>query len=58
MVVTVVQRLVMETLSAYQSGKQLRWHEVELAVYLVYIFGDINKGASFTSELVLVCFDS
>ena len=38
-----VQTLAMNTLNAYQSGAAVKWKDAELAVYLVYIFGEINK---------------
>lgn len=38
-----VQTLAMNTLNAYQSGAVVKWKDAELAVYLVYIFGEINK---------------
>jgi exportin-T len=38
-----VCNLALSTLSAYQSGSQLNWSDAELAIYLVFIFGEINK---------------
>ncbi|KII89963.1 hypothetical protein PLICRDRAFT_40145 [Plicaturopsis crispa FD-325 SS-3] len=38
-----VRTLALSRLSAYQNGVQLKWNDAELAVYLVYIFGEINK---------------
>lgn len=43
MVVGAVQHLVLNTLRAYESGTPLRWNDVELALYLIFIFGEINK---------------
>ena len=43
LVISAVQRLVLDTLSVYQSGAHLKWNDAELAVYLIYIFGEINK---------------
>lgn len=37
------QTLAMNTLNAYQNGVTVKWNDAELAVYLVYIFGEINK---------------
>lgn len=48
LVITTVQRLVLDTLSLYQSGAQLKWNDAELAVYLIYIFGEINKSKLFS----------
>lgn len=41
-----VQTLAMNTLNAYQNGVVVKWNDAELAVYLVYIFGEINKCGS------------
>ncbi|KAH7913226.1 armadillo-type protein [Hygrophoropsis aurantiaca] len=38
-----VQTLALNTLSAYRNGVSLEWFDAELAVYLVFIFGEINK---------------
>lgn len=46
LVLKTVESLIMTTFSSYQTGSPLKWNEVELAVYLVYIFGDINKSKS------------
>ena len=43
LVTNAVQTLAMNTLNAYQSGGAVKWNDAELAVYLVYIFGEINK---------------
>lgn len=42
-VTSAVKTLAMNTLNAYQSGAAVKWNDAELAVYLVYIFGEINK---------------
>jgi len=42
-VTSAVQTLAMNTLNAYQNGVAVKWNDAELAVYLVYIFGEINK---------------
>lgn len=44
-----VRTLALNTLSAYQSGVTLKWSDAELAVYLVYIFGEINKCKPYSS---------
>jgi len=41
-----IETLAMSTISAYQSGTQLKWNDAELGVYLVFIFGEINKSSS------------
>ena len=38
-----LSNLALSTLNACQSGVQVKWHDAELAVYIVYIFGEINK---------------
>ncbi|KIJ62794.1 hypothetical protein HYDPIDRAFT_113893 [Hydnomerulius pinastri MD-312] len=43
LVTLAVRRLVLDTLSAYRNGLSIEWHDAELAVYLVYIFGEISK---------------
>ena len=43
--------LALNTLNAFQNGVPVKWHDAELAVYVVFIFGDINK-----SKLSLIAF--
>ncbi|KIY43983.1 ARM repeat-containing protein [Fistulina hepatica ATCC 64428] len=43
LVTDAICNLVLSTLAAYQQGITLKWNDAELAVYLVYIFGEINK---------------
>jgi exportin-T len=43
LVTSAVRTLALNTMSAYQNGVSIKWHDAELAVYLVYIFGEINK---------------
>lgn len=38
-----LRTLALNTLSAFQNGVNMKWNDAELAVYLVYIFGEINK---------------
>ena len=40
---TTVHTLVMNTLAAYESGSTVKWNDAELAIYLIYLFGEINK---------------
>lgn len=37
-----LRTLALNTLSAFH-GVNMKWNDAELAVYLVYIFGEINK---------------
>ena len=55
-----VQTLAMNTLNAYQNGVGVKWNDAELAVYLVYIFGEINKcePASVTNKTLAYPFPS
>ena len=43
LVTEAVHTLALNTITAYQNGAALEWNDAELAVYLVYIFGEINK---------------
>ncbi|KAK2463400.1 hypothetical protein APHAL10511_004486 [Amanita phalloides] len=43
LVTEAVRALALRTITAYQDGASLKWHDAELGVYLVYIFGEINK---------------
>lgn len=52
LVTEAVRTLALNTLNAYQSGVTIKWNDAELAVYLVYIFGEINKG-DYHSSLYL-----
>ncbi len=42
-----VRTLALNTMSAYQNGVSMEWYEAELGVYMVYIFGEVNKSKSF-----------
>ncbi|KDR76202.1 hypothetical protein GALMADRAFT_247461 [Galerina marginata CBS 339.88] len=43
LVTDAVRTLALNTISAYSSGVSLKWNDAELGIYLVYIFGEINK---------------
>lgn len=43
LVTDTVRTLALETITTYQNGGSLKWNDAELGVYLVYIFGEINK---------------
>jgi len=47
LVTDAVRTLAVNTITAYRSGVSIKWNDAELGVYLVYIFGEINKSASF-----------
>ena len=38
-----VRTLALNTIAAYQSGTTVKWNDAELGIYLVYIFGEIDK---------------
>lgn len=38
--------LALSTLSAYQNQAAVKWNDAELAVYLVFMFGEINKSGA------------
>ncbi|KAL1668161.1 armadillo-type protein [Schizophyllum commune] len=46
LVLDAVRTLVLGTFTAYQEGSQIKWNDAELAVYLVYVFGEVNKSTS------------
>lgn len=46
LVTNAVQTLAIQALTAHQNGVQISWQDAELAAYLVFIFGEINKSAS------------
>ena len=43
LVTEAVRTLALNTIAAYQSGTTVKWNDAELGIYLVYIFGEINK---------------
>ncbi len=53
LVTDAVRNLGLTTISAYQNGVTLPWYEAELGIYMVFIFGEINKSA-FLSVLDLL----
>lgn len=49
LVVSAVETLVIQALTAYKNGVQISWQDAELAAYLVYTYGEVNKSVSSTS---------
>jgi exportin-T len=43
LVVDAIRAKALETLSAYRNGATVSWIDAELAIYLIFIFGEINK---------------
>ena len=54
LVTDAVRTLALNTISAYQNGVSIEWHEAELGVYLVFIFGEINKSMYFSQSELLI----
>jgi hypothetical protein len=53
-----IKALVMSTLTTHQNGSGMKWQDAELAIYLVYILGDINKCSSLSvSHLATLLID-
>ena len=50
----VVKSLVMNTLAEYERGAPVDWNVAELAIYLVFIFGEINKCKSLAHLRIFV----
>jgi exportin-T len=44
LVTEAVRAFALSTISNYQSGSSVKWNDAELGIYLVFIFGEINKG--------------
>ena len=60
LVLDAVRTLVLDTFTAYQEGSQIKWNDAELAVYLVYVFGEVNKCkscslSSLAERLLIPC---
>ena len=51
LVTEAVRTLALNTLSAYTNGVPVKWHDAELAIYLVYIFGEINKSKDISTPV-------
>lgn len=39
-----IRQFSMTTLQQYQSGATVSWQDVELAVHLIYLYGEFQKG--------------
>ena len=56
LVMNTVHTFVMNTLAAFETGTNVKWNDAELAIYLIYLFGEINKCKAFlvpTRDLLL-----
>ncbi|KAJ3999466.1 armadillo-type protein [Lentinula boryana] len=43
LVTDAVRQFALTTIETYKNGVEIKWNEAELGIYLVYIFGEINK---------------
>jgi exportin-T len=43
LVVEAIRTHALRTLQIYASGTAIKWNDAELAIYLIFIFGEINK---------------
>ena len=43
LVVEAIRTHALRTLQLYASGTTVKWDDAELAIYLIFIFGEINK---------------
>lgn len=46
LVTQAIRTLVLNTLSSYRNGLPVKWHDGELAVYLIYIYGEVSKSTT------------
>ncbi|KAH9972786.1 ARM repeat-containing protein [Lactifluus volemus] len=46
LVVETIRTHALQTLQLYSSGTAIKWNDAELAVYLIFIFGEINKSST------------
>ena len=43
LVIEAIRTHALQTLQLYASGAAIKWNDAELAIYLIFIFGEINK---------------
>jgi hypothetical protein len=43
LVIEAIRTHALQTLQLYASGTTIKWNDAELAIYLIFIFGEINK---------------
>jgi len=43
LVIEAIRTHALQTLQLYASGTAIKWNDAELAIYLIFIFGEINK---------------
>ncbi|KDQ14828.1 hypothetical protein BOTBODRAFT_32183 [Botryobasidium botryosum FD-172 SS1] len=49
-----VRQVAMNALNALKSGTQIKWEDAELAVYLVYLFGELQKSSKEKGRLAFI----
>lgn len=54
MVTEAMSNLALNTFNAFRNGIPVKWNEAEVAVYMVYIYGEVNRS---TSPLHPICID-
>lgn len=50
LVVEAIRTHALRTLQIYASGTAIKWNDAELAIYLIFIFGEINKSMSSLND--------
>ncbi|KAJ3898860.1 hypothetical protein F5879DRAFT_994339 [Lentinula edodes] len=43
LVTDAVRQFALTTIEAYKNRAEIKWNDAELGIYLVYMFGEINK---------------
>jgi exportin-T len=43
LVTDAVRTLAFNTTNAHRNGVSMKWNDAELGVYMIYIYGEINK---------------
>lgn len=51
LVTDAVRTFALTTIEAYKNRVEMKWNEAELGIYLVYIFGEINKSEFLVAAL-------
>lgn len=51
LVVEAIRTHALRALQIYASGTAIKWNDAELAIYLIFIFGEINKSMLNLNDL-------
>lgn len=54
LVTEAIRLRAMTALTAYTNGVPVKWFDAEIAVYLTFLFGEINKGTLIYRSLIAV----